>query len=80
MFDSSFTWGSHVDIIISKTKQRLAQLCHLSSYLEPIDLPTYNVQVFCLEHGHLLYFLYFGTARSHLEYLGALQRQAASVL
>jgi len=33
MFDYSFTWGPHVDMIVSKTKQRLAQLCHLS--LEP---------------------------------------------
>ena len=32
MFDSSFTWGPHVDMIVSKAKQRL---CHLSVYLEP---------------------------------------------
>ena len=45
MLDSSFTWGPHIDMIISRTKQRLAQLCCLSSYFCWF---IYHVQIFCL--------------------------------
>ena len=67
-----------MDMIISTTKQRLAQLCCLSSYLDPVGLSImYKSFVrFCLEYGH---FLYFSTARGYLEHLDALQCQAASV-
>ena len=59
MFDSSFTWGPHVDMIVSKTKQRLAQLCRLSPYLEPAGLSIMYKSFVrsCLEYGHLLYAL-----------------------
>ena len=65
-------------MITSKTKQRLAQSCRLSFYLDPAGL-----SVMCksfvrsrLEYGHLLY---FGAARGYLNHLDALQCQAASV-
>ena len=77
-FDSSFTWGPYMDMIISKTKQRLTQLCHLSSYLDSVGLSImYKSFVHsCLEYGHLLY---FGAARGYLKCLDALQCRAASV-
>ena len=77
-FDSSFTWGSHMYMIISKTKQRLAQLCRLSSYLDSVGLSIMYKSFVrsCLEYGHLLY---FGAARGYLKRLDALQCRAASV-
>ena len=77
-FDSSFTWGPNMDMIISKTKQRLAQLCHLSSYLDSVGLSIMykSFARSCLEYGHLLY---FGAARGYLKRLDALQCRAASV-
>ena len=77
MFDSSFTWESHIEVIVSKTKQRLAQLCRLFSYLDSDGLSImhkYFVRSY-LEYGHL----YFGTARGYLKHLDALQCWAASV-
>ena len=48
---SSLTWDLHVDMIF-KIKQRLTQICHLSAYLEPADLPIiYKSFVWlCLEY------------------------------
>ena len=59
-----------MDIIVSKTKQRLAQLCHLSSNLDSAGLSImYNSFVHsCLEYDHLFY---FGTARGYLKRLDA---------
>ena len=67
-----------MDMIISKTKQRLAQLCCLSSYLDSFGLSIMYKSFVrsCLKHGHLLY---FGAARGYLKRLDALQCQAASV-
>ena len=78
MFDSFFTWGPHIDVIISKTKQRLAQLRRLSSHLDPAGLSVMYKSIVrsCLEYGHLLY---FSITRGYLKYLDALQCQAASV-
>ena len=48
MLDSSFTWGLHMDMIISRTKQKLAQLCRLSPYLDSVGLSVNrHVQIFC---------------------------------
>ena len=78
MLDSSFTWGPHIDMIISRTKQRLAQLCRLSSYLDSVGLSIMykSFVCSCLEYGHLLY---FGAARGYLKRLDALQCRAASI-
>ena len=78
VFDSSFTWGPHVDMIVSRAKQRLAQLCRLSPILDPAGLSVMYKSFIrsCLEYGHLLY---FSAARSHLERLDALQRRAAGI-
>ena len=78
MLDSSFTWGPHIDMIISRTKQRLAQLCRLSSYLDSVGLSIMYKSFVrsCLEYGHLLY---FGAARGYLKRLDALQCRAASI-
>ena len=78
MFDSSITWGPHMDMIFSKTKQRLAQLSRLSSYLDSVGLSIMYKSFVrsCLEYGHLLY---FGAVRGYLKHLDALQCQAASV-
>ena len=74
----SFTWGPHVEMIVSKTKQRLAQLCHPSVYLDPTSLSIMYKSFVrsCLEYGHLLY---FGAAKYHLDRLDALQHRAASI-
>ena len=58
VFDSSFTWGPHVDMIVSRAKQRLAQLCRLSPILDPAGLSIMYKSFIrsCLEYGHLLYF------------------------
>ena len=65
MLHSSFTWGPHIDVIVSKTKQRLAQLCGLSSYLDSAGLSIMYKSFVrsCLEYGYLLY---FGAARGYL--------------
>ena len=65
-------------MITPKTKQRLAQLCHLSYYLDPAGLSVmYKYFVRSrLEYGHLLY---FGAARGYLNLLDVLQCWAASV-
>ena len=78
VFDSSFTWGPHVDMIVSRAKQRLAQLCRLSPILDPAGLSVMYKSFIrsCLEYGHLLY---FSAARSHLERLDALQCWAAGI-
>ena len=67
-----------MDMIISKTKQRLAQLCHLSSYLDSVGLSIMYKSFVrsCLEYDHLLY---FGAVRGCLKRLDALQCRAASV-
>ena len=67
--------GPHIDMIISKTKQRLAQLCRLSSYFG-LSIMYKSFVRSCLEYGHLLY---FGAARGYLKRLDALQCRAASV-
>ena len=71
MFDSSFTWGPHVDMIVLRAKQRMSQLCCLSSFLDPTGLSVMYKSFIrsCLEYGYLLY---FGAAKSHLERLDAL--------
>ena len=65
-------------MIVSKAKQRLAHLCRLSSYLDPVGLSIMykSFVCSCLEYGHLLY---FGAARSHLERLDTLQHRAAGI-
>ena len=70
--------GPHVDMIVSRAKQRLAQLCRLSPFLDPAGLSIMYKSFIrsCLEYGHLLY---FSAARSHLERLDALQRRAAGI-
>ena len=72
------SWGPHIDMIISKTKQRLAQLCHLSSYLDSASL---SVMYKSFVHSHLKcgHLLYFGAARRFLNRLDALQCWGASV-
>ena len=53
VFDSSFTWGPHVDMIVSRAKQRLAQLCRLSPILDPAGLSVMYKSFIrsCLEYG-----------------------------
>jgi len=53
-------------------------LCHLSTYLEPVGLSTMYKSFIqsCLEYGYLFY---FGTAKSHLDCLDALQHQATGI-
>ena len=65
-------------MIVSKTKQRLAQLCRPSSYLNSAGLSIMYKSFVCsyLEYGHLLY---FGAARGYLKRLDAPQCQAAIV-
>ena len=66
-------------MITSKTKQKLAQLCLLSVYLDPASLfIMYKSFVrSCLKYmGHLLY---FGAAKSHLDCPDALQHRAAGI-
>ena len=65
-------------MITSKTKQRLAQLCRLSSYLDSAGLSAMykSFVCSCLEYGHLLY---FGAARGYLNHLDTLQCRTASV-
>ena len=72
MFDSSFTWGPHVDMIVSR-----ANTC-LSSFLDPPGLSMMYKSFIhsCLEYGH---HLYFSAAKSHLKRLDTLQRQAADI-
>ena len=75
LFDSSFTWEPHIDMIVSKAKLWLAQLY---PYL---DFPGLSIMYksfirSCLEYGHLFY---FSAARSHLEHLNALQCRAAGI-
>ena len=57
-------------MIVSKAKQWLAQLCHLSPFLDSASLSIMykSFILSCLEYGH---FLYFSAARSHLEHLDA---------
>ena len=64
-------------MIVSRAKQRMSQLCCLSSFLDPAGLSVMYKSFICscLEYGHL----YFGVAKSHLECLDALQRQAAGI-
>ena len=78
MLDSSFTWGPHMDMIISRSRQRLAQLYRLSPYLDSVGLSIMYKSFVrsCLEYGHLLY---FGAARGYLKRLDALQCRAASI-
>ena len=78
MLDSSFTWGPHIDMIISRTKHRLAQLCRLSPYLDSVGLSIMYKSFVrsSLEYGHLLY---FGAAKGYLKRLDALQSRAASI-
>ena len=67
-----------MDMIISKTKQGLAQLYRLSSYLDSVDLSImYKSFVHsCLDYGPLLY---FGAARGYLKRLDALQCRSGGV-
>ena len=67
-----------MDMIISKTKQRLAQLCCSSSYLDSVGLSIMQKSFVrsCLEYGHLLY---FGAAKGYLKHLDTLQCRAASI-
>ena len=78
MFDSSFTCGPHVDMIVSRAKQQMSQLCYLSSFLDPAGLSVMYKSFICscLEYGHLLYFV---AAKSHLERLDTLQHRAAGI-
>ena len=53
MFDSSlYGIGPHVNLIVSKTKQRLTHVIYLHTWILLVYL--YNVQIFCLEYGHLV--------------------------
>ena len=65
-------------MIVPKAKQQMAQLCHLSPFLDPASLSIIYKSFIrsCLEYGHLPY---FSAARSHLEHLDALQRQATGL-
>ena len=75
LFDSKLLWSAHIDMLVSKAKQRLGALRNLKPILSSDNMKTMYMGFVrsILEYGNVLY---MGAADAHLDKLEAVQRSA----
>lgn len=75
VFDSKLLWGSHIDAVVKKARQRIGALRNLVPYMDSGNLKAMYTTFIrsIIEYGSVLY---MGAKDVHLNKLDAIQRSA----